>query len=50
MSILLAVVVIGVLIFVHELGHFLAARAAGIRVHEFALGMGPILFSTVRGH
>ena len=50
MSILLAVVVIGALIFVHELGHFLAARAAGIRVHEFALGMGPILLSRVKGH
>lgn len=50
MSILLAVIVIGVLIFVHELGHFLAARAAGIRVHEFALGMGPIVFARTRGH
>src|SRR5262249_52980951 len=33
-------VVLGVLIFVHELGHFLAAKWAGIRVHRFALGMG----------
>ena len=35
------VVVLGVLIFVHELGHFLAAKWAGIHVHRFALGMGP---------
>jgi len=34
------VVVLGVLIFVHELGHFLAAKWAGIRVHRFALGIG----------
>jgi len=36
----LLVVVLGVLIFVHELGHFMAAKAAGIRVYRFALGMG----------
>ncbi len=34
------VVTLGVLIFVHELGHFLAAKWAGIRVHRFALGIG----------
>jgi regulator of sigma E protease len=34
------IVTLGVLIFVHELGHFLAAKWAGIRVHRFALGMG----------
>lgn len=34
------IVTLGVLIFVHELGHFLAAKASGIRVHRFALGMG----------
>ena len=39
-SILALIVVLGVLIFVHELGHFLAAKAAGIYVHRFSLGMG----------
>lgn len=34
------IVTLGVLIFVHELGHFLAAKWAGIRVHRFAIGMG----------
>jgi regulator of sigma E protease len=34
------IVTLGVLIFVHELGHFLAAKWAGIRVHRFAVGMG----------
>lgn len=45
-------IVLGVLIFVHELGHFLAAKWAGIRVHRFALGMGnPVPFlSFTRGH
>ena len=45
MSILIAILVFGVLIFVHELGHFLAARAFGVKVNEFAIGMGPTLIS-----
>ncbi len=36
-----AIVVLGVLIFVHELGHFLVARLAGVRVLVFSLGFGP---------
>jgi regulator of sigma E protease len=40
-NILLIVLGFGLLIFVHELGHFLAARWAGIRVDAFAVGMGP---------
>jgi len=36
-----AVVVIGVLIFVHELGHFLAAKSVGIAVLRFSFGLGP---------
>ncbi|MBF0461861.1 MAG: RIP metalloprotease RseP [Magnetococcales bacterium] len=36
-----AVVVLGVLIFVHELGHFLLARLHGVRVEVFSLGFGP---------
>ena len=38
--ILAFIVCIGVLVFVHELGHFLAAKWAGIHVHRFALGLG----------
>ena len=33
----------GILIFIHELGHFLVAKACGIKVNEFAMGMGPTL-------
>ena len=43
------VVVLGVLVFVHELGHFVAAKAAGIYVHRFSLGMGtPVKALTTR--
>jgi regulator of sigma E protease len=38
-----AIVVFGVLVFVHELGHYLAARYAGIKVLELAIGIGPRL-------
>lgn len=41
----ITVIVFGVLIFVHELGHFIFARIFGVRVNEFAIGMGPKLFS-----
>jgi regulator of sigma E protease len=42
------VVVLGVLVFVHELGHFLMARRLGVRVLTFSLGFGPRLFGVVR--
>ncbi len=40
---ILALLLFGVLIFVHELGHYIAARLCGVRVIEFAIGMGPKL-------
>src|SRR5215469_7611414 len=40
--------VLGVLVFVHELGHFLAAKWAGIRVEEFGMGFPPALVSIRR--
>ena len=43
MYILLAILAFGILIASHELGHFLAAKACGVRVNEFAIGMGPTL-------
>ena len=42
--IVFAVLLYGILIFVHELGHFLAAKAFGVRVNEFSIGMGPCIF------
>ena len=47
--ILIAILVFGLLIFVHELGHFLAARAFKVRVNEFALGMGPAIIKKQKG-
>ena len=49
MIIILAIFVIGLLIFSHELGHFLLAKKNGIGVTEFSLGMGPRLFSFEKG-
>ncbi len=47
--ILIGVLFFGFIIFFHELGHFLLAKASGIRVNEFALGMGPKLFGFRKG-
>ena len=43
MFVLAAIAVIAILIAVHELGHFLAARWQGIHVNRFSIGFGPIL-------
>jgi regulator of sigma E protease len=45
MSVIIFLIVLGVLIFVHELGHFLVAKKSGIRVDEFAVGFPPQIFS-----
>jgi regulator of sigma E protease len=42
-TLLAMVFVLGVLVFVHELGHFLAARSVGVRVERFSLGFPPRL-------
>ena len=49
MGIILAILVFGIIVFIHELGHFLLAKANKIRVDEFSLGMGPRLISFVKG-
>ena len=43
--ILLAIFVFGFLIFIHELGHFVVARLCGVKILEFAIGMGPKILS-----
>lgn len=43
--ILLAILVFGVLIFIHEFGHFICARRCGVEIKEFSIGMGPQIFS-----
>lgn len=47
--ILLAILAFGFLVFIHELGHFVTAKLCGVRVNEFALGMGPALLRFTRG-
>jgi regulator of sigma E protease len=49
MQIIAAIFVFAVLILIHELGHFLMAKRAGVRVEEFAIGFPPRLFSFKRG-
>src|SRR3972149_11580344 len=44
-TILATVFVLGILVFFHELGHFLVAKRAGIRVEKFSLGFPPTLLS-----
>ena len=48
-GIVMMIVGFGVLIFVHELGHFVAAKWAGIRTEAFAVGMGPVVASWRKG-
>ena len=45
--VIVAILIFGVLIAVHELGHFMAARLCGVKVLEFALGMGPAIWQRV---
>jgi len=47
--IILAVLIFGVLIGLHEFGHFIAAKAFGVPVLEFSIGMGPLIFQKTRG-
>lgn len=42
-------IVFGILVVVHEFGHFWMAKKAGVRIREFAIGMGPKLFQTRKG-
>ena len=49
MSIVFAVLLFSFLIFIHELGHFVAAKLSGVQVNEFAMFMGPALFKWKRG-
>lgn len=49
MSILFAILLFSILIFVHELGHFLTAKMFGIQVNEFSMFMGPAIFKKQKG-
>jgi len=49
MGIIVALIALSILIIIHELGHFLVAKAVGIKVLEFSLFMGPKIFSIKKG-
>lgn len=45
MNILLSILILGLVVFIHELGHFLVAKAVKAPVYKFAIGMGPVMVS-----
>lgn len=49
MKIVIAIVIFSIIILFHELGHFLLAKANGIRVNEFCLGLGPTIIGFQKG-
>ncbi len=49
MSIIVTIVILGIIIIIHEWGHYFSAVKCGIKVEEFAMGMGPKLFSFNKG-
>lgn len=49
MSIVIAIIVFGVIVLFHELGHFLFAKLNNVKVNEFSLGLGPTLFGIRKG-
>src|SRR4051812_47881511 len=49
MTVIIFIIVLAALVFVHELGHFLAAKLSGIRVDEFGLGFPPKIFGFKKG-
>ncbi len=49
MKFIIAILIFSVIILFHELGHFLFAKRAGIRVNEFCMGLGPTLFGVQKG-
>ena len=48
MGIVFAILIFSLLIFLHELGHFIVAKRFGVLVHEFSIGMGPQILSVTK--
>lgn len=48
-TVIFAILFFSLIIFIHELGHYLTARMFKVKIHEFAIGMGPKLFSKEKG-
>lgn len=47
-TLIILILILGIIVFIHELGHFLAAKKIGVYVYEFSVGMGPKIFSFKR--
>ena len=47
-TLLILIIILSLIVFIHEFGHFISAKKRGIYVHEFAIGMGPKIFSFKR--
>ena len=43
MTIIIGIILLGFLVFIHEMGHFLASKACGVKVEAFSIGMGPVI-------
>ena len=49
MTAVYAIILFVLLIFPHELGHFIVAKAVGVKVNEFSFGMGPAIYKKEKG-
>ena len=49
MTIVWGILCLGLIVFVHELGHFIAARLCGVKVESFSIGMGPVILHRTWG-
>ena len=49
MNIIIAIIILSIIVIIHEFGHFIVAKANGIAVSEFALGLGPTILKLWRG-
>ena len=45
LSLLVFIIILGLIILVHEFGHFICAKKSGVYIYEFSIGMGPVIFS-----
>ena len=50
LGILAGVLILGLIMVIHELGHFLAGRAFGFKIDQFSIFMGPVLFEREKRH
>ncbi len=49
MKIIMIILMFAIIVIIHEWGHYMTAKKCGVLVHEFAVGMGPVLWSTKKG-